>query len=44
MGNQIQSWRDFLTADEIAIIEAAVHAKARWENLNDERAMITKRT
>lgn len=36
-------WRAHLTADEFAILEAADEAKARWLELNKERASVTNR-
>lgn len=36
-------WRDYLTAEERAIIEQADAAKASWQALNDRRAGIVNR-
>lgn len=36
-------WRSHLTADELAVLEAADKAKERWLKLNKERASITNR-
>jgi hypothetical protein len=37
------NWRDYLTAEELAILAAADKAKAVWLKLNKERAGITNR-
>jgi hypothetical protein len=36
-------WRDFLTAEEKAVLVTADRAKAAWLKLNKERAGITNR-
>lgn len=36
-------WRAHLTAEELAILDAADKAKTRWLKLNKERAGITNR-
>lgn len=37
------NWRAHLTADELAVLNAADKAKAAWLKLNKERAGITNR-
>lgn len=37
------NWREFLTADEKAILKTADRAKAAWLALNKQRAGITNR-
>jgi hypothetical protein len=36
-------WRQFLTVDEKAILDAADKARATWQKLNRQRAGITNR-
>lgn len=36
-------WREFLTADEKTILDAADKARAEWQKLNRQRAGITNR-
>lgn len=37
------SWREFLTAEELEILQRADLAKATWLKLNKDRAAITNR-
>lgn len=37
------NWREFLTADEKAILDAADGARDAWQKLNRQRAGITNR-